>query len=250
MTEELTKKIYYYNLGIHTYVQHTIQHPPRGYQFIATDDLQRKQLVSSLRKNPLLVFIYKRIFKRLFNVLPLLNRVYYKPSPPETDLVISNGTLIQEEKPWILETLDAPQSLGGNDYRIFLKNIPRLEKALASPFCKRIIVYTDAIRKEFEKYFSKTIIEKIVKIKPGIPDPHIRRFYKKKPITFLFMGSINNPSEFYIKGGLEAFATFASVARKHPDAKLVVKCFVPPEVRERYPLPNIEIIDRNLSSDE
>src|SRR3989344_8588783 len=252
MTEELTKKIYYYNLGIHTYVQHTIQHPPRGYQFIATDDLQRKQLVSSLRKNPLLVFIYKRIFKRLFNVLPLLNRVYYKPSPPETDLVISNGTLVDEQKPWILETLDAPQSLGGNDYRIFLKNIPRIENALLSHYCKRILVHTDACKKEFEKYFSSNVIEKILKVTPGISgSDEIRRPVRRRTLTFLFMGSINNPSEFYIKGGLEAFATFQKLVVQYPYARLVVKCFVPPEIKEQYKdVPHIEIIDRNLSDSE
>jgi glycosyltransferase involved in cell wall biosynthesis len=244
------KKIYYYNLGIHTYVQHTIANPPEGYTFLSIDDRDRKNKMNALRKNKVLAFFYKKIVKRWFNVAPLLQRVYYKPAPAEVDLILTNGTIIEEQRPWILEILDAPHSLGGNDYQVFIKNIPRFERALASPFCKRILVHTEASKKECEKYFSSEIIKKIVKITPGIPDPKIRRFYRKHPTTFLLMGSINNPSEFYIKGGLEALETFSRVARKHPESKLIVKCFVPSELREKYKIQQIEIIDRNLSSEE
>lgn len=246
-----TRKIYYESLGIHTYMQTIINRPPQGYEFVVNSGDGRKKFLNRLKKSKTVSYIYKNIIKNTFNVLPLVKRMYQGKSAPDTDLILTTSSVITEKKPWILLILDSPYSLAGNDYKLFMKNKASLEKALASEYCKRIIVHTEACANLMKQHFSPEVCAKIALIRPAIPLTINSKAKKKtKEVTFLFMGSINNPSEFYLKGGLETLETFKKLSESHKNVRLIVKCKVPNEVKEKYMLPNIEFIEGMISTEE
>ncbi len=242
-------KVYYPQLGIHTYIQALINNPPKGYEFVTIDNPKKKNFISSIKKSPFAVWIYTKIIKRVFNVFGLINKIYYSPSPKNAKLIFSTGPLIPEEKPWVLKILDTPFSLGGNDYKVFLNNKDKIEKSLLSPYCKKIIVHTKRCFDHMAKYFSKELIKKVEIVIPAIPgEPVKRNIMDNKGLTFLFLGSINNPDEFLMKGGLEAIESFKQVYKKYPQTKLIVRCKIPENIKEKYNnTQGIEFIEQKIS---
>ncbi len=246
-------KIYYPQLGIHTYIQALINNPPRGYEFVTVDNPDKKKFIASMKKSPLAVWTYTKIVKKVFNVFGLINKIYYSPSPPDTKLVFSTGPLILEQKPWVLKILDTPFSLGGNDYNVFLKNKDRIEQRLLSPYCKKIIVHTQRCFTHMSKYFSKELMKKVELVIPAIPGEPVGRnaINRDRGITFLFLGSINNPDEFLMKGGLEALESFKQISSKYPDTKLIMRCKVPKNIKDKYSsLKNIEFVEQKVPFEE
>jgi len=245
-------KVYYPQLGIHTYVQALINNPPTGYEFVTTESPGKKKFISSVKKSPFAVWTYTKIVKKVFNVFGLINKIYSSPSPENTKLVFSTGPLIQEQKPWVLKILDTPFSLGGNDYKVFLKNKDKIEERLLSPYCKKIIVHTKRCFDHMNKYFSKELMKKVDLLIPAIPGNPIKRNPRSKDgLTFLFLGSINNPDEFLMKGGLEALESFKMIYSKYPNTKLIMRCKVPESIKNKYSsIQGIEFVEQKVPFEE
>ncbi len=251
--ENVVKKVYYPQLGIHTYIQALINNPPKGYDFVIVDNPDKKKFINSVKKSPFAVWTYTKIIKKVFNVFGLVNKIYYSPSPKNTKLVFSTGPLVPEPKPWILKILDTPFSLGGNDYKVFLNNKDKIEKSLFSPHCKKIIVHTKRCFDHMSKYFSKELMKKVEIVTPAIPGEPIKRNIRKnnKGFTFLFLGSINNPDEFLMKGGLEALESFKMISSKYPGIKLIMRCKVPKDIKEKYSsLNGVEFVEEKVPFEE
>lgn len=244
-------KVYYPQLGIHTYIQALINNPPEGYEFVTLDNPKKKNFIGSIKKSAFAVWTYKKIIKKVFNVFGLINKIYYSPSPENTKLIFSTGPLIPENKPWILKILDAPFSMGGNDYKVFLNNKNRIEQGLLSPHCKKIIVHTKRCFDQMDKYFSKKLMKKVVLVTPAIPGEPIKRNPRNDETTFLFLGSINNPDEFLMKGGLEALESFKMLSSKYPNVKLIMRCKVPDNIKTKYlDVKGIEFVEQKVPFEE
>ena len=246
-------KVYYPQLGIHTYMQALINNPPEGYEFVTIDNPKKKNFINSIKKYPFIVWSYTKVIKKIFNVFNLIHKAYYEQSPLETKLIFSTGPIITEKKPWVIKILDTPFSLGGNDYKVFLRNRKRIEKALLSEYCKKIMVHTHTCLKQMEKYFSKEVMKKVMLLTPAVPGKIVKRQEKdkSKPLTFLFIGSINNPDEFLMKGGLEAIESFIQVHAKYPETKLIVRCKLPRDIKEKYAeAQGIEFVEQKVSYEE
>ncbi|MFA6023163.1 MAG: glycosyltransferase family 4 protein [Candidatus Pacearchaeota archaeon] len=244
-----TKKVYFSGFPYHTYVKIVLANPPAGYEFIVQNPEKDNNLLTNLKKNKLFIFAYHNVIKRLFNVFSLLNRFYNKKSPDNIDLIF--GRLTFENKPLVMEILDSPFSMSGHDYDVFVKNLPKLKIGLESNYCKKIIVHTEDCKKLFERYFSKKVIDKITVLSPAINSIKLnKRNYNHKEFTMLFMGSINNPEDFYIKGGNLVLETFSILSKKFPQARLIMKCKTPIESKNKYKSDKIKFIESNLSEEQ
>ncbi len=241
------KKVYCFGVGLHTYVKKLVENPPKGYKFIVVQNEKKSNIISKLKKNKLILYLYKEVYQKAFNSFNLINNIFYEKSPKDADLIFSHGQLVQEEKPWIVEILDTPTSFAGYDLKLFRKNLRKINKILASRWCKKIIIHTSIVRREFENFFSKEILKKIELLPPAIPPSKIIEKRKNsKSIIFLFMGSINNPDDFYSKGGLEVLETFKKLSKRYDNIKLVMRAKVPQNIKERYLLNNIEYLEETL----
>lgn len=245
------RKIFYSNTSIHTYLKAMFSHPPKGYEFIVSSQKDTENLISKLRASKTASYIYKSIIRKYFNVLPILNKIYTSKSPENIDLILSTTTVIKENKPWILLVLDSIYCLAGMDYNLFIKNKLRLQESLENDNCRAIIVHTHDSKKLIEKHFSDKVKRKIILVTPGIPSKKLITHQKpNKDFNLLFMGSINNPHEFLIKGGLEALEVFALLNKKYSNIKLIMKCLVPEEYKLKYRNDNITFIDSLISEEE
>ncbi|MEK6910270.1 MAG: glycosyltransferase family 4 protein [Nanoarchaeota archaeon] len=246
-----TKRIFYSNTSIHTYLKSMFSHPPKGYEFIVSSKKDTEKTISKLRASKTASYIYKNVIRKYFNVLPILNKVYTSKSPENIDLILSTTTVIKENKPWILLILDTVYCLTGMDYPLFIKSKSSLQSSLEDDNCRGIIVHTRESKELVEKHFSNKVAKKVVLVTPGIPirKGHIKK-RANKDFTLLFMGSINNPHEFLIKGGLEALEVFTLLNKKYNNIKLIMKCIVPEEYKLKYRNNNITFIDSLVSEEE
>lgn len=245
------KKIFYSNTSIHTYLKAMFANPPKGYEFVVSSNKETENRISRLRNSKFASYIYKNIVKKYFNVLPIVSRVYTSKSPEDTDLILSTSTVIKENKPWILLILDSVYCLAGMDYNLFMKNKSNIQRSLEEDNCKAIIVHSTDSKNLLESHFSPKVSKKTILVTPGIPIVKSNESKKaNKDFTLLFMGSINNPQEFLIKGGLEALEVFTLLVRRYPDIKLIMKCKVPEEYKLKYNHPNIKFIDNIISEEE
>ncbi len=228
-----------------------IKNPPEGYEFVVNANERTGDIVKKLRTNKMARSIYKSFIKKIFNVFLIMRKINYEKSPDNIDLIFSTSTIVDEKKPWIIKILDlSPFAMAGNDYDLFIKNRKKLEEALSSQYCKKIIVHTNKAKETMEKYFSDEVLRKVVKVNPAIPLENRGIKKNKENVTFLFMGSINNPEEFLIKGGLETLRTFDALEKKYNNVKLIVKCRVQDEIKKQFPSKNITYIDGRISVEE
>jgi glycosyltransferase involved in cell wall biosynthesis len=227
-----------------------LKNPPQGYNFVVSCEKNKKFLMDIFKKLKFPVWIYKNLIKKYFNVLKIVNNMHYNPSKEKIDIILSTGTMVDENKPWIIKILDSPFSMAGHDYKLFLKNLNYIRRYLESDNCKSIIVHTNAAKKGFEKYFSKKIVKKIVLVNPAIPGDIVPKKKKFGKIRLLFMGSINNPQEFFLKGGLETLETFKLVNEKYKNIELVMRCKIPSDIKDKYKLKNLIFLENFLSDEE
>lgn len=249
---EPIKKVFYNHVGpIHTYMKALTSNPPEGYTFILPPPQLQESSVQKMAKNKLLKWIYKKILKNSANVFPLLMKSHHLDTPPEASLIISTGPIIEEQLPWILMLLDSPFSIGGNDYYVFKKNLERITKALRSPFCKRIIVHTTHSMAIMKRFFPEDILTKTILVRPAIPlTLPLKKKKPSKTVQFLFLGSINNPGEFLMKGGIEALKTVQLLAQRGDPVELTVRCKVPEKIKKEYSFPYIRYIESFIPSEE
>jgi glycosyltransferase involved in cell wall biosynthesis len=219
-----------------------IENPPEGYEFIVNENKSKSKLIKKAKDNGLTRFLYKSIIKKTFNVLNFANKLAYHESPEEADLILTTGQIVNEKKPWIVKILDSPFILGANDYKVFMKNKEKISKALASEYCKKIIVHTHIAEKMMRRYFPIEVTKKIEILTPAMPTK-VEEKIKHDSLNLLFIGSINNPHEFTMKGGIQVIKTFKELKKKYPNVKLTIKCKVPDEVKKEYDLNDITLIE-------
>ena len=85
-----------------------------------------------------------------------------------------------------------------------------------------------------KKYFGKDVMNKTVLIRAAVEKQHMKRDYGRKKLQLLFMGSIANPDDFIVKGGLEALECFRKISEDFSNVSFVVRCMVPEEIKQRY----------------
>ncbi len=229
-----------------------------GYEFVVEEHQSKTDsLITRFSKNNFLKWIYKLTIKNIINPIEIKDREFsQKILPKDIDLIFSTSHLIiRDDKPWILDVVDKITSLEGYDYALYKKRKDYIRSILLHESLKKILVFTEACRKDFIDEFKSPEIEKKIEIvhitKPLFPKKRIAKSYKKRQVNLLFIGSINNPDDFLIKGGLETLETFKYLQKKFSNLHLSIRCNIPPKIKEKYKdLPRLHIIEKILSQKE
>jgi glycosyltransferase involved in cell wall biosynthesis len=173
------------------------------------------------------------------------------PSGRDIDLVYSSQQLMFTKTPWVVDFEYANALVDYGDIRLCRRFTQR---ALGSSCCKKIMPWSEWSKRTLLRSVDcNSFKEKIEVVHFGI-EP--KKFLKKNDegkVRFLFVGSTNrfNYLNFEWKGGFEAAEAFLEVSKKYDGLELVLRSWVPPEIKERYSeKPNITIIDKTLSEED
>lgn len=165
------------------------------------------------------------------------------------DMIYSNGPIYCGKDNWVLDIMDSPLGMVGYNWKIFLKNKERIQQILEADNCKKIIARCEDSISIMKKHFSKKVIDKIVLEKIELPK---KDYVKEKKSYFqaLFLGSINNPQEFYRKVGIPAIDAINRLAKEY-NIKAVIRCEIPPELLSSLKNnPNLVILPNRISNEE
>ncbi len=238
MKKDIIKKkirkiqIYPFIKNVHTANKTLFSHPPKGYMFIG-DDTSKKPIIMSFFRHSKRFKPFYHAFLRLFPTDFFFNFMNKTKVKADADLILSNQ-IYDGNLPWVLFIFDSPYAITGHNYNLFIKNKDKIERALLVDRCKKIICCNESSLEVLKNFFHKNILKKTQVIHPGIsiPENLHRRENKNKKITLLFMGSINNPHDFYIKGGLEVINVFEKLQEKNK-CSLIIRCRIPEKLRKR-----------------
>lgn len=199
---------------LHTGQRSLLSSPPEGYTF-----------AWRLRKSK-----FKNLIRRIFKDDRGIYLREERKGDNEFDLIWSDRIYNGKQK-WILEIFDNPFAITGYRYDIFIREYINIAAALEKENCKAIVCTHETAFDFMCKRFPK-VRHKIELIRPAIQMPQEIEEHRN-PQRILFVGSTNNPNDFYIKGGLEVLKTFESLVNEiGTDAELVIRCKVPDEMRK------------------
>jgi len=245
----MEKKILLYpgTYSLHTAHKSLINNPPRGYRFMHNYD--PKSPYEKYKNNKLIKRFY-RLFVKLTN--KNISEIVHKKEKisEDIDLIFSMGELYTGNKPWVLEFIDSPYGLTGYNYPIFVKNKKRIEEVLMRKNCKKIICGNETLVKFIKENFASDILKKTTIIRSGIGGSiKVNRKFDKG-LKILFMGSIKNSEDFYLKGGLETIRAFEKLQGKYPEVRLVIRSKVPKEIKRLISKNSSITLIENFISDE
>lgn len=232
---------------LHSHGKLMYGNPPKRYKFIINANEKKMNLLNFMLNSKIIKFIYRNIVKKFVNPLKLYDKVYSADIPESAGLVFSEASALSIKKPWVMQIIDSIYAISGNDYSVFIKNKGEIEKKLASEYCKKILVVNESTLKDMKKYFGREIMNKTILLRAAVEKQNIERNYNRKKLQLLFMGSIANPDDFIIKGGLEALECFKRLSKEYKNLSFVVRCNVPEKIKERYGnVANLQIIDQKF----
>lgn len=248
---ENMKKVQMYPFikDLHTIHNSIITSPPEGYVFIGNDTSALYEFRKRISSSKIIRFFYHQ-FLKIFKTTKIIEATQKSNILDEADLVLSGAVMKDIEKPWVLYMFDHPACLAGNNYELFLKEKEGIEKALLADNCKRIICTNESPIPFMKEYFPEGVTNKIALVRLAIEEREPKNYVPKEKVQILFMGSINNPQDFYIKGGLYVVEAFKKLSKRN-DVNLVIRCGVSEDIRKELDgLPNIKIIDQKIPFEE
>jgi glycosyltransferase involved in cell wall biosynthesis len=226
--------------------------PPKGYKYFVNINNRKNNFIKLLS----LIKPLKKTYKIFVNItgIDIFYKIFFLPKQnSKADLIFSMSRIYEGKLPWVLHILETPSVLTGSNYKLFLKKLSKLENILSSDNCKKILCSNKEAFKLFEKYFSKKLINKIIL---SYDSPKIINFDRKKEkkksksINLLFIGSIVNPYDFLVKGGLDVLKVFEKLEKKY-DIKLIMRCKIPKRFKDKIiKNSNITLIEETLSLED
>ncbi len=245
MADKRKIQLYPFIENLHTVHNSIITYPPEGYEVIGVKMGKVSKLADKTRHSRTIRFLY-HLFLKVVKTTKIIDATQTAPILSEADLVLTGAVLYKPTKPWVLYMLDHPTSLAGNNYSLFLANKSRIEQALLLPECRKIVVTNESPIEFMEKHFSKELVDKAMVIRPAIEDNSSAEKKTEGKTKVLFMGSINNPQDFYIKGGLEVIKVFEKLSTRK-DSEFIIRCRVPEELKARIlKISNVKLIDEKI----
>lgn len=244
------KIIYYEPAGkIHSSQWDLINYPPDGYEFVVGKSAIDRAVVGNS-------FIFDRLRLQVLDRLVPLNLAKARfdtvmsKVPPDTDLIYSYNHLIFRKIPWVVN-VEWAHILVGRDLKYFRLCKGLVEKSLASDYCRKIFAWTEVAKKSMLlNYDCRGFEHKIEVMPPAIHSKQYVRDYDRGKVRLLFVGSLDDPQDFGMKGGFEVARVFLALRKKHPNMVLVIRAKVPDGIKLKLAhFDNVKIISTPLSNE-
>lgn len=157
----------------------------------------------------------------------------------------------RKNKPWVSDIENVGPSRTGGSLSAFRLRKRKIEKILSSKYCKKIMPWTNTGRKKMELFLNvENFKNKIEVVYPAMHAISRQPKHEDDKITILFMGSITNPKDFFLKGGAYTLKCFEILSKKY-DIQLIVRSVVPEKIKKKYQkLKNLIFMENILPKNE
>jgi len=206
-----------------SYYKFLKDNPPSGVKYLNLETSHVIQKKSAMKINYYVKHFIKKMVRKIYPSMP---NAHYTLNADKHDLIHCAHCLSKNKTPWItnIEYVGQFWASGGPPSSFGRKRILRI---LKSSHCKKIVAWTEWVRKDIIKYFPE-IKNKIEVIYPGIPRQKFRKT-KSDKIRLLFMCR-----HFYFKGGLYAIEVIDRLTKKFDNVEGTVVGNLPEEILQKY----------------
>lgn len=239
----------------HSLYRELTKSPPDGYQFVTgnPEPVDRQRLVFNLNKRlesiPYARDVWREARTLQYMALRSAQSMGTK-SKVSSDLVYASQQLIFDKMPWVVDFEYANALVDYGDIRLCRRFV---HKALTSKYCRKIMPWSDwAKRTLYRSLDCDTFKEKIETVHFAVNPKVFTKEKNSDKVRFLFVGSTNvfNFLNFEWKGGFEVMEAFLELSKRYKGLELVMRSWVPAEIRERcVGKSNIKIFSSPLSEE-
>jgi len=208
-----------------SYYKSILKYPPKNVEFVNSKQDKFKG-ISSGRKFKFMGNL-KHFARKILTTLKVPNLI--KTKQGDYDLIHCAHCLSINKKPWVVD-VEKYWNFSAS-YQIAHSKIGknRIKKMLKSPYCKKIIAWTEAAKKSItDSLKDKEIEDKIELVSFAVPVQKFKK-KKKKNITLLFVGRYFNS-----KGGLQALKIIDILTKKYPNVGAIFVSTTPEQIIKKY----------------
>lgn len=227
-----------------------VRYPPQGYRFVTRTRVD-DALISFAGRYPIAYSLQYALDRAApIHLLKSCWDVLKRP-PGGTALTYSDTHLVLRKEPWVLdlETEHVANVLGG--YRHLRRFRGLLRTALASHWCRKIIVRMEAARTALKACLGPSLAEKTEVVSWAVPSKRFAKSFNDSKVKLLFVNSANIPGQFHYKGGKEALEAFLLLRQRYPRLEMTMRSDIPRPIQERYrQIENLRLIDEVIGWEE
>jgi glycosyltransferase involved in cell wall biosynthesis len=248
--EPSSKRLVYLDIAgrMHPLYKLLLEHPPEGFLPVLGSS-PADRLTRRLSSSP---SIFGALTGPVAKTIPVnlakAAAERFKKPPKGTAVTVSNGHLVFRPEPWVVD-LEFVTQLAGYNYEHFLSFRRIIQKRLASSWCRSVISWTlTGARTVTANLDSVGWGGKVRHVPLAVPKRAERnRNGVKQHTKLLFVGSLNIPGQFELKGGMELLAAFEQVSSRYDELELVMRSDIPAGWVRRIPeRSNIRVLDQPL----
>jgi glycosyltransferase involved in cell wall biosynthesis len=223
--------------GPHPLFKELINYPPKNVKY-------KVSLVPNTTYNDVFVRYLKNAITKTQGILQLPRMMH---SGKDSELIHSTrGVLMTNKKPWVVD-VEMAASFTGLNWVSLKKPITKyfISKYLSSPWCKKILPYSYAAKKNMEDWIDcKKFKNKIEVFHPAYHTTKINRKQSDDVILSFVCRTSPIDLDFYTKGGHDLLNAFQILNKKYNNIHLKIKGTIPVHLRKN--LKNITFTEENL----
>jgi len=224
--------------GPHPLFKELINYPPKNVNY-------KISLIPNTTYNDIFTRYVKKAITKTQEILQL-PRMMHSQTP--SDIIHSTrGVLMTNKRPWVVDVEMAASFVGLSNWSPLKKPITKMiiSKYLSSPWCKKILPYSYAAKKNIEEWVDcKKFKNKIEVVHPAYHSTKVKRMQSDQ-ITFSFICRTSPIDlDFYIKGGHDLLRAFQILNKKYDNIHLKIKGSIPEHLQKK--LKNVTFTEENL----
>jgi len=230
----LTKRVYIEPIWkLHSLYREYIDFPPQGYEFLSSQPITAG-LMGGLSK----ATASYSLQRQLSRVLPLaLIKSYLdslRATPPQVDLTFACEHLVLRKEPWVVDVGCFTNFVAG-DYQHFDRYRRTIERALGSPWCKRILCWSEFSKESLLRNVDGSKFEHKMEVIPlAKRSRDFVKNHEEGKVKLLFVNSANILGQFDAKGGKEVLEAFALLTHKYDNLALTLRSDLPVALKRRH----------------